>query len=157
MTDIQPDTLTDNFTADDLIWESGRAIYEWWSAHAASGKIPARKDFEPMKFAKHLRNISLIDATDQRDEFYVRLIGTSLTEAMGYDPTGDKVSTVKGSEEIYERYNAVIDSKKPHMMLQTSLFWANKDYIHYHILYLPLSDDGETINMLLVVTQFNKR
>ena len=37
------------------------------------------------------------------------------------------------------------------------LIWANKDYIHYHILYLPLSDDGETINMLLVVTQFNKR
>lgn len=157
MTDIQPDMLTDCFTVDDLTWESGRTIYEWWSAQAASGKIPARKDFEPMKFAKYLPYISLIDTTDKRDKFHVRLIGTALTQAMGYDPTGDQVSTFKGSEEIYKRYNAVIDSKKPHMMLKTSLFWANKDYIHYHILYLPLSDDGETVNMLLVAIQFNKK
>lgn len=135
-----------------------RRLLDYWQGKRAHRLMPARADVDPMHFIWLLGNISLAEAV--RDDsgglrYRLRLVGTRAVERFGYDPTGkwiDELPEPEYRERLRLTYDAVVQRRMP---LVERLDMLIDDRTHdYEILRLPLSDDGETVNMILLAVDF---
>ena len=127
-----------------------------WQDARGPREFPARSDFDPVALpAALLPHILLVDIEHEpRRRFRWRLIGTHITEVMGRDSTG------RYWDEIYEP--AMLDAigTGPRWVLEhrgpiRSLGMAplpGRAHLRSENLDLPLSSDGQCIDMLLVVS-----
>lgn len=54
---------------------------------------------------------------------------------------------------MVQRYSVAVQTKKPVRHLGRAIH-AGKEYRHYESVHLPLSEDGETVNMILAGLEF---
>ena len=113
--------------------------------------MPARRDIDPADIPALLRHVSLIHKLD--GQFHFRLVGSAAGEHFGRDLTGDVVGshagnapeTVAALQAICER---VFATARP--VFATGLYETKPGTIHNHsVLFLPLSDDGTHVNMII--------
>lgn len=146
---VHPDLIAD-FDLEDIHWEGGRALYSWWLQARGDKIFPARADFEPTDFMEHLPTMQLHDVGEgDPTPFPVRLIGTKIVDVLGHDPTREPIQSVSGGDVLKERFDWLLENKKPYMCKRLPIFWANKDYQQYSTLVLPLGPDGNTVDMLI--------
>ncbi len=131
-----------------------RTIFAWYTEVARANKLPARSDFDPIEFANALPHLVLVDVEHQPRRYRVRLVGTAVVEANGRDGTGDYYDQVKGIETAMERANRVVDGRKPLFEAGVPMTWSPKDFQRYSILSLPLSSDGERVDMIMYCLEF---
>ena len=72
----------------DITWKDGQIIYKWWCDARADRPYPARRDFSPAKMVGLLPAIQIIDVGGADRRYSVRVVGTKITETLGFDPTG---------------------------------------------------------------------
>ena len=113
--------------------------------------MPARRDIDPADIPALLRHVSLIHKLD--GQFHFRLVGSAAGEQFGRDLTGDVVGlhvgnapeTVAAAQAVCER---VFATARP--VFATGLYETGLSTAHGHsVLFLPLSDDGTHVNMIL--------
>lgn len=149
-------SLATDFGQQDIRWSGGRELYGWWDSTREGKPFPARRDFSPFALTSLLPAIQLIDVGGEKRPYSVRLIGTAVTEMLGFDPTGKPLDELPGTAPVRKAYDWVVDNQKPIMRLNMPIKWGDKDFMSCSALVLPLGPEGQDVNMLLLHFHFGK-
>jgi hypothetical protein len=134
--------------------ETVRAMHAYWLAKRGARAMPRRADIDPTEIRAFLPLMLLVDVTDDERRFVYRLAGTSEVAERGSDPTGKSVAEAffGGSrEEALGTYEYVVRNRAP--FCYRAPYPAPDGRIETDdIIYLPLSEDGVAVSMVLVYT-----
>lgn len=128
-----------------------RRLHDYWRAKAGDRPMPARKDIDPLDMKEWLGNLVLVEFFDGAAKSRVRLEGTNITDFYGSTRLGRGLEMLTGREErelLLAQYGAVLSSREPAFYAARFTTSENK-YVHQVKLLLPLSDDGQRVNMIL--------
>jgi hypothetical protein len=128
-------------------------LFDYWSEKAGERLMPARRDFDPIIEVPELTpGIFLVDIESDPPGFRYRLVGTEVADRYGQDFAGkrlDEIDFGDTHDTIRRDYEEAVRCGKPvYSRLQFEVEATNK-LLLYERIVLPLSDDGETVNMLL--------
>ena len=128
-----------------------REMLEYWQRKRAGRTMPSRSDIDPSELRHFLPHITLVDVVPDERRFVYRLVGTAEVELRGYDPTGKAVGDAyfaTSADEALKHYEVAKGSRAPHYVADP--FQAVDRFIGEEDLFLPLSNDGETVNIIMV-------
>lgn len=136
-------------------------LYAYWQRIRGERQMPARADIDPAEIKALLPYMILVDVVydaAMRPDFVYRLVGTREVEIRGNDPTGRRVAEAfhgPSAENAVECYARVVQAGAP--LLDDEYFARDGDrYADEANLFLPLSNDGRTVNMVLVFTAYRR-
>jgi hypothetical protein len=129
------------------------ALYEYWLEKCGDRPMPMRSDIDPTSMPRHaLPGISIVDVVQDDRRYVYRLVGTGDVEVRGNDPTGRSVLEgffAPTAEDALACYDRVVSTRAP--LLDSTPFVApGGRYVTEETLFLPLSEDGENVNKILV-------
>ncbi len=127
-------------------------IARQWRDAAGARRMPARRDIDPVRFRRLLPFVFLVDVEGPPLRFRYRLIGTGITGFTGRDLTGQAVD-----ERTYGPYAALahaffaipVEHQVPALAKGRAIYLPGHDWQRIELLVLPLSNDGETVTMIL--------
>lgn len=125
-------------------------FYAYWDERRRGRAFPARRDLDPADFPYLLGYVTLIEIRHEPPGFRFRLHGSELVRHDGYDMTGKGVEDLPGDEirrAFLERVRSLLDARQPQLVQVRRAIDGRM--VRHDALWLPLSDDGHTINMLL--------
>ncbi|MEQ8348049.1 MAG: hypothetical protein RIB84_06730 [Sneathiellaceae bacterium] len=128
----------------------------WEERRIALGRLPHRGDFSAREFMRFAGNISLIDVEREPLRFRFRLIGSTVTDRLSRDHTGQYVDTAY--QPTY--YEAAIAgylyclSDKLSIRSFGYMAPAGKDFLAFESVDLPLSADGAQVSMIVKCSDF---
>lgn len=97
---------------DRLHTDGARRFFDYWDGLPKDGFIPDRASFNPAAIPELMRAVTMLEIWS-RDRIDIRLAGTAVCDAMGFDPTGrngvDLVAT-----EAREDYLRLIEAQTGH-------------------------------------------
>lgn len=132
------------------------AVLAYWSGKRGKQPMPSRRQIDPLELGPAiLPHLMLVDV-EPGPRFRYRLFGTAVSEAFGSDPTGQYIDVVMVGaykDFMLGLYRDLVTMKKP--VYSTSIYgnqsggkmWTQR-------LMLPLSSDGETVDMVLACQVF---
>lgn len=133
-----------------------KEFFSYWKSLSDDDRFPSRDAFDPMAVPRFLPTVFLIEVSD--DDFRYRLVGSLIEERYGRGSMkGLTPADVMGerAENVLVPYRIVRD--QGHLFYrEASLDWLHetRKYIMYKALLLPLSDDGQNVNMILGMQDF---
>jgi hypothetical protein len=147
--------------ADAIIFETDPAhldhpvlafLKSYWEAKRGARPFPARADIKPAEMKEHLGWVILIDVLP--DEFRFRTIGSRVTEYFLKDSTGKTMreafaplgETAVACVLAMHRQCA---QERVALRVHGGADWLGQSSFDFDTLCLPLSDDGEQVNMIL--------
>ncbi|WP_119304805.1 PAS domain-containing protein [Dongia deserti] len=136
--------------------ERVRAIYRYWDSKRKGRLMPARADLDPLDIPRLLPDICLVDVVPDERKYLYRLIGTNEAAMRGRDPTGLAVGDAyfgTSKQSVFLNYDAVTETRAPRLDRDPSITSDNR-FIQHESIFLPLSDNGETVTMILVLTVY---
>lgn len=134
-------------------------FYDYWASLCGGRPMPSRKDIDPLQIApEYLPNLMLIEAFHDPRRYRYRLVGTNVVGASGDDRTGrffDEADFFKIHPVVIQQYDHVDDAGPPLYSLEpfTNLRNGSNDVDR---LMLPLSSDGQRVDMLMVLFQLRQ-
>jgi len=126
----------------------------YWRRKRGGRALPSRRDIDPVEVPTLLPHLQLIETADGR--FRYRLIGTALVQAFGKDYTGqylDEFISGGRADAIVAVYRSIVATRRPAFLRSRYLTTKSVDLVANR-LYLPLSDDGQQVNMILGALTF---
>ncbi len=130
--------------------------FDYWNLKRGSKAMPARDDIDPSEILKTLPHVFLLDVRPEPLDFRYRLIGTKMDEHMTGSYTGLWMSEIphqKAPSRIWASCRQVVEQKQP-LSSDTPYVGKHKEFLTTEDLIMPLSDDGEQVNMLFVTVGF---
>ena len=127
-----------------------RQLYAYWDERRRGRLMPARRDLDPVEFRFVLGHILLIDVLYDPLRFRFRLHGSELVFRAGYDMTGKMVEELRRPENravLVRRCQELVRSPVP--FAQRSERVVDGRMMRYEVVWLPLSEDGERVTMLM--------
>lgn len=126
-------------------------LHDYWEAKRDGRPFPARADIDPLELRELLPNIFIIEVLAEAPHFRYRLSGSKVDEIHGQNLTGKSPRDIKTPEVatmVEDQYRAALADRRPRCD-HVKLLARDDTYWHYERLILPLSDDGQSINMFL--------
>lgn len=139
---------------DDL-----REMYAYWRGKRGARPMPTRTDIDPSEIKNLLPGVLLVDVVRSgggAPDFIYRLVGTREVEMRGHDPTGKRVAEAfygKSAEAVIACYQGVVDTRCP-FLDDDCYHLTGQEWSPNATIYLPLSNDGAEVNMVLVYSSF---
>jgi hypothetical protein len=133
-----------------------RSIYDYWDRKRQSRNMASRDDIDPIEIPELLPRIQLIDVEGAPVRFRYRLVGTELVTRRGFDPTGMEVDAAfygADAQRVLSNY-AYVTENKTHQYSRTVFEERRGWNVWLERIYLPLSQDGESVNMILVLVNW---
>ena len=136
-------------------------LRHYWDERRAGRPMPSRADMKPSDFKPHLDSIAMIDVLDGGAEFRYRLVGTLLTQYFMVDPTGKTTReawpAAAGTiaDRVRTNLSRIVRTRAA-VHVWGTLDWPSFPSEPFETLYLPLSDDGENVNMILNLFTFDR-
>jgi hypothetical protein len=134
-------------------------LLRYWEQKRGDRRMPRRADIEPSDLVPYLPCMMIVDVVADVRRYVYRLVGTREVEMRGHDPTGRPVLEAflgAGPEEVFSNYDRVVESRAPHVDTETVVTTENR-LDDSEVIFLPLSEDGETVSQILVYTVFDPR
>lgn len=132
-------------------------LYDYWAARRRDGRLPGRRDIDPVDLAKQLPNLMLIDILGPPLRFRYRLVGTQVVAASAEDRTGaffDAVEFFRKNPVVMEQYQEVAETREPALSLEPFRNYVDDTTYEVERLILPLASDGNAVDMVLVYFSF---
>ena len=130
-----------------------KKLHAYWAEKAGVRPMPSRRDLDPIIDIPEITpHLWLVDVEDDPPRYRFRLVGTEVVARYGADFTGkrlDEIDLGGDRETILLEYERARHSKAPRCSRHKYQLEQTGRYLIYERLLLPLSDDGETVNMLL--------
>lgn len=141
--------------------ESATARFEqalaYWQAKRGARPMPSRRDLDPPFEIPHLLpQLVLIEVGRDPLDFRYRLVGTAVTRCAGRDPTGMRFADLPHRQPGSRAWAAalrVATEGKP-LLADRAYVGPDPDMPACRDLYLPLSSDGERVDMILGLVEF---
>jgi hypothetical protein len=133
-----------------------KALLDIWDDRRHGRPMPARADFDPLDLKPHLGHLLLVDVERAPLRFRYRLLGTTITEILQRDVTGryfEEIYTGRLQDDLVGAFTAVVETRAPLRIFSTTGHPRNDVYV-YDCVLLPLSADGESVNMILGEMRF---
>ncbi len=132
------------------------SVLNYWSAKRGTRPMPSRRDIDPLELGPAiLPHLMLVDV-EPGPRFRYRLFGTAVGERFGMDATGQYIDVVMVGEYkdfLLRLYADLLAMKKP--VYSTSIYGTQLDAKMWtQRLMLPLSSDGEAVDMVLACQVF---
>lgn len=142
-----------DFRSDPIL----REALAYWNEKRGARAMPTRRDIDAAEVPKHLLpHLQLIEVVDGGERFYFRLVGTAIVEAFGSEFTGKYADEIVRAGRIayfHQWYRKVIETQRPVLIRSRYLTSKSIDMIANRLL-MPLSQDGEQVNMILGALTF---
>jgi hypothetical protein len=130
-------------------------LWRYWRAKCGPRRMPRRRDIDPVDMPPHLLpHLQLVERVGAR--FRYRLTGTAIVDAYSRELTGlftDEVLPPSRREVAERHYAQVFDAQQPIFVRNRYTTATNVELIATRII-LPLSDDGETVSLVLMAQIF---
>lgn len=127
-------------------------VFAYWASLRAGEAPPTRHAVQPEGLKRLLPTVSLIDVPREPDaEYRVRLAGTGLYSVYGCEITGRTLSEVYNTAAAdYWRAELapVVRDRRPAVGIH-NLGWRGASHMSLLWIRLPLSADGERVDMIL--------
>lgn len=129
-----------------------RQLFVYWQSKCgAGGRIPRRADIDPAEIPRLIPNSLIVDVEYNPFRVRYRLVGTKVVQATGFEITGkylDEIVLADDEGPFLESYQTACMTKAP---ILTRIKWHldAETTGEYDACFLPLSDDGETVNKVL--------
>jgi hypothetical protein len=136
--------------------ERVRAIYRYWDSKRNGRLMPRRADLDPLDIPRFLPDICLVDVVPDARRYVYRLIGTNEAAMRGRDPTGLPVGEGffgTSKDSVFLNYDGVTRTRAPRLDRDPSIT-SDHRFIQHESIFLPLSEDGERVTMILVFTVY---
>ena len=137
---------------EEIVHPNLRRLYEYWVEKRGERKMPARVDIDPLDILYIVGNVILVDVIDGDPlRFHIRLHGTNLAERVGYELTGKMLD-----ELPVDDFRALAQQSFSWVTSKAQPLHSRRDRIidgrfaRYETVIMPLSDDGERVNRLLI-------
>lgn len=131
-----------------------RAFHAYWDSKRAGRDMPARRDLDPIEMKAWLPGIQLIDVHENPRRLVYRLVGEVEVAMRGFNHLGREVGDAYfavSREEALCNYNLVIDRKT--MVYDWARYRAAGGFhVSQETIFLPLSEDGVMVNMVITFT-----
>jgi hypothetical protein len=127
-----------------------RRLYSYWMQQRRAEGLPRRNDIDPLDFSYILGNVMLLDVLSQPLRFRFRLHGSELARHAGYDLTGSLIDDLPNPDYrsyVLERCMRLVETAKPTLVHHDRVLDNRRR--RYEALWLPFSDDGASVTMLL--------
>ena len=137
------------------------SVRAYWDRQRGERAMPARSDIHPLGMKEHLGWIMLLDVLPAAADFRFRTVGTRVTEYFLHDATGKTVT------EAFGRYGdaavkAVLSTHRKVaregvvLRIYGGAALFGRAFLDFDAIYLPLSEDGAAVNMILSVFTFDQ-
>jgi hypothetical protein len=135
-------------------------FYEYWlgKGRGAGKAMPARADIDPLDIPALLANVFLIDVVPGNPRrFRFRLVGTRITELEGEMTNRFLDEFVPGAvgTAMARHYEEAVEGRIS--VRHETLHWRKREYVNYDVLLLPLSSDGQTVDMLFGLARYHAK
>lgn len=126
-------------------------LYKYWHRKRGDRLFPSRADLDPLEFQYAMGLVSLVDFIPGSRKYRYRLVSTALIARLGYDMTGkwvDEIPDEDARRYVKDFYDTAIIVRVP-IYEKSERFFDHRIWKH-EALSLPLSDDNDNINMLMI-------
>ena len=128
-------------------------LQAYWRHKAAGRRLPCRADLDPVEIPLLLPHVMLVDVLPS-GRYRYRLIGTENAREHGINATGCYLDEVLPGPEYQVHVRGLYDEcvRTRRALYSECLFLSLKHGPERHtkVLFLPLSDDGARVNIVLV-------
>ena len=138
-------------------------LYSYWQSKRGDRLMPSRADINPVEMQAFLSHTMLIDVlADQGDNprFRLRLVGTHAVGAYGAEITGkynDEIDLGDQREKVIAACLESVYSKAPVFLSGSIVKQPENETITYERLGVPLSSNGESVDMILVAVKLQRK
>jgi hypothetical protein len=136
-------------------------LHRYWNAKRGTRTMPSRADVKASELKEHLGWIMIMEVLPDCVDFRYKLIGTLVTQYFLGDSTGLTVTEAFAKEKNSSgKAVAAMFRKCARDRCVVRSFgdagWIGQGFEKFDCLSLPLSDDGEMVNMILHAFVFDK-
>lgn len=131
-------------------------LLQHWKTLCGDRAMPRRSDFDPINVPGLLSGICLVEVINGGEDYFYRVAGTGLEEMSGQALQNKRFSELEHAEAceaMRATCAACVQSARP-VVITNMLQEPGRDHTAITAIILPLSDDGETVNMILTLTEF---
>jgi hypothetical protein len=125
---------------------------------APADGLPGRQHFDPMASPQLLPNVWLIDVHRDPFRFWRRLVGSRIEEFAGRSLVNGWVADGMDDENrqlgVHKNLVDVVMTGQPSWRRGKPMIRYEKGYSELERIYLPLAQDGETVDMILAMSLF---
>jgi hypothetical protein len=135
---------------------------DYWERKRGPRRMPARSDIVASELREHLSWVILLDVLNGGEDFRYRLVGTLVAQYFMVEGTGRTVKECFRPDTpeamrnaVLELYRCVARERKVFSCALPAGFVGPRTEA-CDLILLPLSDDGETVNVILEAFVFNR-
>ncbi|HEU4825267.1 MAG TPA: PAS domain-containing protein [Dongiaceae bacterium] len=135
-----------------------KQMYQYWRSKCAGDRMPRRRAIDPVEIPRFLPQITIVEVVPDERRYVYRLVGTKEVDIRGRDPTGKSV--IDGFfgpslDDALGCYDRVVATRRPHYD-DDPYITPDGRYSDDETLFLPLSEDGQTVSRILVFGTFSR-
>lgn len=150
---MEKSLFVENVTISQLKHSKQKQFFEYWISKKGDKLMPARSQLKPEEMVAVLPHIILFDYLKDEEDFQVRLIGTESSRRLG-ENKGKKLSQMKEYSSALERCIWCVKNRKPYYV-EGRLDSKEKLDLDFASLVMPLSEDGENVDMIVLISQYS--
>jgi hypothetical protein len=133
-------------------------LFQYWLGKCRGRVMPARRDIDPIEMRPWLGNLLLVDFPPDPMQYRIRLDGVNLVQFYSSSREGKGVEAMTSEEErriVLPQYITVLENRQP-AYYETQFVTSEGVVTSQRKLLLPLSEDGQRVNMILGGIYFDR-
>lgn len=141
----------------DLKSAVNRSALDYYLERIVDGRLPSRSDIDPISMRAFLSHVILVDVLrDPALDFRFRLVGTYYQDFWSNDPTGKTFRECLGTGPGSTIWSALEETTEAKTPRTTTIKYVGplKDIYDVEDCVMPLSTDGDTVDMFLVTCEY---
>jgi hypothetical protein len=135
-----------------------QALLAYWTGKRGSRDVPPRADIHPSEIKTLLPDVMIWNVGRDGAPHTIRLVGENIVRFVGANNTGQP-ATNGMPDDAAATMNAVLTevavARLPRFRVGKAFWHREKSYREFEACYLPLSTDGETVDMILGGLKFD--